>query len=52
MNRGIFSVEFKGKVIEIRWQNKLSFKETAELFNLDNPSPIAAWQKKHLDEGF
>ena len=51
MNRGIFSVEFKGKVIEIRWQNKLSLK-TAELFNLDNPSPIAAWQKKHLDEGF
>ena len=27
MNRRIFSVEFKGKVIEIRWQNKLSFKK-------------------------
>ena len=28
MNRGIFSVEFKGKVIEIRWQNKLFFKNS------------------------
>lgn len=27
MNRRIFSVKFKGKVIEIRWQNKLFFKK-------------------------
>ena len=52
MNRRIFSAEFKRKVIETRWQNKLSFKETAELFNIDNPSLIAAWNKKYLDEGF
>ena len=52
MNRRIFSAEFKRKVIETRLQNKLSFKETAELFNIDNPSLIAAWNKKYLDEGF
>ncbi len=52
MNRRIFSAEFKRKVIETRLQNKLSFKETAELFNIDNPSLIAAWHKKYLDEGF
>ena len=51
MNRRIFSAKFKRKVIETRLQNKLSFKETAELFNLDNPSLIAAWQKRYLDEG-
>ena len=52
MNRRIFSTEFKRKVIEARLQNKLFFKETAELFNIDNPSLIAAWNKKYLDEGF
>ena len=52
MNRRIFSAKFKRKVIETRLQNKLSFKETAELFNIDNPSLIAAWNKKYLDEGF
>ena len=51
MNRRIFSAEFKRKVLETRWKDKLSFKETAELFNLDNPSLIAAWQKRYLDEG-
>ena len=40
MNRRIFLAEFKRKVIETRWKNKVSFKETAELFNLDNPSLI------------
>ena len=52
MNKRIFSAEFKRKVIETRLQNKLSFKETAELFNIDNPSLIATWNKKYLDEGF
>ena len=47
----VFSVDFKRKVLETRWKDKLSFKETAKLFNLDNPSLIAAWQKRYLDEG-
>jgi len=46
----VFSADFKRIVIETRWKNKLSFKETASLFNLDNPSLIAAWQKRYLDE--
>ena len=51
INKQIFSADFKRKVIETRWKNKLSFKETAELFNLDNPSLITAWQKRYLDDG-
>ena len=51
ISKQVFSAGFKRKVLETRWKNKLSFKETAELFNLDNPSLIAAWQKRYLDDG-
>ena len=51
MVKQVFSADFKHKVIETRWKNKLSFKEVAEHFNLDNPSLIASWQKRYLDEG-
>ena len=51
ISKQVFSAGFKRKVLETRWKDKLSFKETAELFNLDNPSLIAAWQKRYLDEG-
>ena len=51
IGKQVFSADFKRKVLETRWKNKLSFKETAELFNLDNLSLIAAWQKRYLDEG-
>ena len=51
ISKRVFSADFKRKVLETRWKDKLSFKETAELFNLDNPSLIAAWQKRYLDEG-
>ena len=52
IGKQVFSADFKRKVLETRWKDKLSFKETAELFNIDNPSLIAAWNKKYLDEGF
>ena len=51
IGKQVFSEDFKRKVIETRQKDKLSFKETAELFNLDNPSLIAAWQKRYLDDG-
>ena len=51
ISKQVFSADFKHKVIETRWKNKLSFKEVAKHFNLDNPSLIAAWQKRYLDEG-
>ena len=40
IGKQVFSVDFKRKVIETRWKDKLSFKETEELFNLDNHSLI------------
>ena len=52
ISKRVFSADFKRKVLETRWKDKLSFKETAELFNIDNPSLIAAWNKKYLDEVF
>lgn len=51
ISKQVFSADFKRKVLETRWKDKLSFKETAELFNLDNPSLIVAWQKRYLDKG-
>ena len=51
ISKQVFSAGFKRKVIETRWKNKLSFKDVAEHFNLDNPSLIATWQKRYLDEG-
>ena len=47
IGKQIFSADFKCKVLETRWRNKLSFKETAELFNLDNPSLNATWQRRY-----
>ena len=51
IGKQVFSADFKRKVLETRWKNKLSFNETAELFNLDNPGLIAIWQRRYLDEG-
>ena len=50
IGKQVFSADFKRKVLEARWKNKLSFKETAELFSLDNPRLITAWHKRYLDE--
>ncbi len=41
IGKQVFSADFKRKVLKTRWKNKLSFNETAELFNLDTPSLIA-----------
>ena len=51
MTHNPFSARCKAHGIETRWENKLSFSETAILVNLDNPSLIAAWQKRYLEEG-
>lgn len=51
IGKQVFSADFKRKVFETRWKDKLSFKETAELFNLNNPSLIVVWQKWYSDEG-
>ena len=51
IGKRVFSADLKCKVLETRWKDKFFFKETVELFNLDNPSLIAAWQKQYLDKG-
>ena len=52
ISKQVFSEDFKRKVLEIRLKDKLFFLETAELFNLDNPSLTAAWEKRYLNEGW
>ena len=47
-----YSATFKREVIEYRWANKLSFRETANTFGISNIALIAAWQKRYLEEGF
>lgn len=47
-----YSGEFKLTVLTYRHTNKLSYRQTAEHFNIKNPSTIANWQRKYNEEGF
>ncbi|WP_205687674.1 helix-turn-helix domain containing protein [Clostridiisalibacter paucivorans] len=46
MTKTFYSGEFKLSVIQYRQFNKCSYREVA------NPSTIASWQRKYLEEGF
>ncbi len=52
LTRKSYSPEFKLKVIEYRWENRLSFRQTANKFGINNIALIANWQKRYLEEGF
>lgn len=52
MTKTLYSGEFKLRVIQYRHINKCSYRETANHFEIDNPSMIANWQRKYLEEGF
>lgn len=52
MTKTYYSGEFKLRVIQYRHINKCSYRETANHFEIDNPSMIANWQRKYLEEGF
>lgn len=47
-----YSGEFKLSVIKYRQINNLSYRETAEHFNIRNASMVASWTKKYEEEGF
>jgi len=42
---------FKVSVLKFRYENKLSYRETANHFNISNPSMIANWQRIFDEEG-
>lgn len=52
MTKTFYSGEFKLRVIQYRHINKCSYREIANHFEIDNPSMIANWQRKYLEEGF
>ncbi|EHR32523.1 hypothetical protein HMPREF9709_01454 [Helcococcus kunzii ATCC 51366] len=45
-----YSGEFKLSVIKYRQINNLSYRETAEHFNIRNASMVASWTKKYEEE--
>ena len=52
MSKTKYSGEFKLSVLQYRQINKTSYRETANHFNINNPSILANWQRKYMDEGF
>ncbi|WP_110926942.1 helix-turn-helix domain-containing protein [Bacillus massiliglaciei] len=47
----VYSVQFKRTVLHFMKQTEASYYDTAMEFNLNNPSLIANWRRKFLDEG-
>ncbi len=47
-----YTGEFKLRVLQYRQYNNCSYREAADHFGISNPSMIANWQRKYLDEGF
>ena len=48
---GSYSVEFKKKVLEYRWEHSLSFRQTAAHFKIPDSGTVFRWKKKYLAEG-
>ena len=46
-----YSSDFKQKVVEYRWNNGLSLKETAAFFAIPNTCTIWQWEKQYLAYG-
>jgi transposase len=46
------SAEFKLSVLKHMWDNKLSFRQSAAVFNLPNASHIGEWERRYRQSGF
>lgn len=51
MTRSTYSKAFKLTVLQHRLEHQLSYRETAEIFNIPNLSLIAQWQSKYNQYG-
>lgn len=51
MTRKKYTQKEKVEILEYRLKHQLSYKETAQKFNIINPSIIAQWQKKYNEYG-
>lgn len=52
MTRKKYSTDDRLRIIQYRITNQLSYKETARIFDITNPSVIAQWQKKYSSHVF
>ncbi|MBC3366563.1 IS3 family transposase [Pseudomonas sp. SWRI154] len=48
----VYSPEFKLGVLQRMWQDKLSLRRVAALFNLGNSSQVGRWQQQYYSGGF
>src|SRR5574344_2513241 len=46
-----YTPEFKKKVIEFRWEHRLSLMQTAAQFKIPNGSIVDQWEHKYLERG-
>ncbi|WP_414674954.1 IS3 family transposase [Massilia sp. CFBP9012] len=46
------SAEFKLSVLKHMWDNALSYRQAAAVFNLPNASHIGEWERRHKQDGF
>ncbi|MDJ1092105.1 helix-turn-helix domain-containing protein [Macrococcoides caseolyticum] len=51
MTRKKYSTDEKLRIIQYRITNQLSYKETARIFEITNPTLIAQWQMKYNQYG-
>ncbi|XWL01293.1 transposase [Macrococcoides goetzii] len=51
MTRKKYSTDEKLRIIQYRNNNQLSYKETARIFGISNPTLIAQWQMKYNQYG-
>ncbi|GGB04263.1 transposase [Macrococcus hajekii] len=51
MKRKSYSKEEKFTIIQYRLKHQLSYRETAKVFGVMNPTLIAQWQKKYNEYG-
>ncbi|MCD2138727.1 transposase [Salinicoccus halitifaciens] len=51
MTKSTYSNEFKLNVLQYRLEHQLSYRETANAFDIPNPSIIAQWQGKYNQYG-
>lgn len=47
-----YTPEFKRQVLETKWRDRLSLRQTAAQFQIPNSSTIAQWERKVLREGW
>lgn len=44
---GHYSVEFKLSVLQHMWDNGLSYRQTAAIFNLPSANRVSDWERRH-----